>query len=108
MPDPFDDERLTDLIDDYLRHLDGDCPAPVLEGLDVELQAAARNAFRIVDAAWRSDPDMPSLEEDPVAIAFGFVEPTRVDHSIALVGSQIASARKRRGLKVTQLAAQLS
>jgi transcriptional regulator with XRE-family HTH domain len=107
MPNQFDEERITDLIDEYLQHLEGEGREPDLSGLDPELQAAARRAFRAADAAWRSETDIPSFREDPVAIALGFVKPHASDQSITLVGLSITSARKRRGLKAAQLAGQL-
>jgi hypothetical protein len=107
MADQFNEERITDLIDEYLQHLEGDSPEPDLDGLDPEVQAAARKAFRAADAAWRSETDIPPFREDPVAIALGFVKPKASDQPITLVGSSIASARRRRGLKATQLAGQL-
>lgn len=115
-----DDERFTTLVEAYVAHLEGHGPAPSLDHLDPDTQREARSVFRAITATWRSDVDLPSLENDPVAQALGFTPvPPRTSPPVArptshtapgvvvLSGPKIAAARRRSRLKPSDVTRKL-
>jgi hypothetical protein len=107
MPDDMIEDQITELIEVYIAHIDGDGPAPALEGLDADTQREARNVFHVIDVAWRSDTEIPPLEEDPVALALGFVPAMDTSPVTIVSGTLVAKARRRRGLKTSDVASRL-
>jgi len=100
--DPMDD-----LIEAYVRYLEGGGERPSLERLDPTTRGEAAELFRLLDATWGSQTDLPPLETDPVAIALGFATtpPAAFDR---LAGSKLAQYRKRRNIKPSDLAERLT
>ena len=107
MADDIVEDQITELIESYVAHLEGEGPAPSLDGLDAATRREARNAFRAVDAAWRSDLEIPPLEEDPVALALGFVPRRDPESFVVISGRLVKNARQGRGLKTSDVAARL-
>jgi transcriptional regulator with XRE-family HTH domain len=107
MADDTIEDPITELIEAYIAHLEGEGPAPSLEDLDTHAKREARNAFRAVDAAWRSDLEIPPLEEDPVALALGFVPAANASTEVIVSGSLVTKARRRRKLKASDVANRL-
>ncbi len=98
---------IDDLVDAYVRYLEGAADLPSLEGIDPTTRAEATELFRLLDASWDSAVDLPPFEEDPVAIALGFVPaPPPVPARVA--GPKLAQQRKRRGLRPSDLAERLN
>lgn len=62
-----------DLIEAYLSFLRGRGPRPDLSGLPPERRAEIEGRFEIVAALADRDPELPPLEEDPVALRLGLV-----------------------------------
>ena len=60
-----------DLIEDYLRFLRDQGPEPDLSGLTEEQRTAVTGQFEVVKALADRDPDLPSLDRDPVARRLG-------------------------------------
>ncbi|MBF6558266.1 MAG: hypothetical protein IVW52_19365 [Acidimicrobiales bacterium] len=104
MTDDIVDGEITELIESYVAHLEGGGPAPSLDGLDAGTQREARKAFRAVDAAIRSDIEIPPLEEDPVALALGFVPRRHAESFVVISGKLVKRARQGRGLKTSDVA----
>jgi len=67
--------KVEELVDAYVRHIEGSEKAPNLTLVDPTIAAEATKLFRLLDATWGSDIDLPPLDEDPVAIALGLVHP---------------------------------
>src|ERR1700722_17460322 len=97
MADDIVQDQIPELIESYVAHLEGEGPAPSLDGLDATTRREARNAFRAVDAAWRSDLEIPPLEEDPVALALGFVPRRDPESFVVVSGRLVKQARQGRG-----------
>lgn len=97
---------IDDLLEAYVRYLEGGGGRPSLQGLDATTRSEAAELFRLLDATWGSQTDLPPLEADPVAIALGFV-PAPPSAPVAVAGRKMAQYRKRRGLKPSDLAERL-
>jgi hypothetical protein len=95
------------LLDAYVRYLEGTGKRPELDGVDPATRAEADELFRLLDATWGSDADLPPFESDPVAIALGFVSPPPADN-LQLSGPKLSRQRQRRNFKPSQLAALLA
>jgi transcriptional regulator with XRE-family HTH domain len=98
--------KISALIEAYTAFLDGRAPRPVLDEVEPEMREEVLVLFGLLDASWRVGADLPPLNEDPVAVALGFVTPrelggTRVP--VQLDGGRLRQARKRRGMKVSDL-----
>lgn len=70
------ERRLDALIEEYQLHLRGQGPEPDLSDLPPDRQAAVREDFRIVRALADRDPELPPIDQDPVAIRLGLVTGT--------------------------------
>lgn len=69
-----DDElenRHDELIEEYQLFLRGRGPEPDLSGLPPHLQETIRDEFRIVRALADRHPELPPIDQDPVAIRLG-------------------------------------
>ncbi len=91
-------DQLDDIINDYLRHLEGDAPAPDLSGLPGDLRDEARIRIALLDAMWGSQ--LEPAEDDPVARRFGLDRP---DQRIAIDGRRVASLRRAAGIDLKEL-----
>jgi transcriptional regulator with XRE-family HTH domain len=98
---------IDDLVDAYVRYLEGVADRPSLDGLDPTTLAEATELFRLLDATWDSAVDLPPFEEDPVAIALGFV-PAPPPVVARVAGPKLAQQRKQRGLRPSDLADRLN
>lgn len=67
------------LIEEHLQFLRGRGPRPDLSGLPSADREAITGQFEIVTALADRDPELPPLEQDPVALRLGLVghEPLR-------------------------------
>ena len=101
-PDP-----VQELVDAYIRYLEGSSPRPKLTGVNPTAAAEAAALFKLLDATWGSYVDLPPLEADPVAIALGLV-PSPAPKAAGIVGARLAAARQRKGLKPSAAAKRLS
>jgi hypothetical protein len=100
------ERKISALIEAYTAFLDGRAPRPVLNEVEPEMREEVSALFGLLDASWRVGADLPPLGEDPVAVALGFVAPrefggTRV--TVQLDGGRLRQARKRRGMRVSDL-----
>ena len=107
MPLEENDGRFAKYLDQYLAHLDGQAVAPALRDLSTEDQAELAALFRIIDANWAADLDLPPIDQDPVAQALGLV-PAPASDSVAVAGSRIRERRQTLGLNRSAFAAALS
>jgi hypothetical protein len=62
------------LIEEYQLFLRGQGPEPDLSDLPPRRQETIREQFKIVRALADRGPELPPLEQDPVAIRLGLVE----------------------------------
>lgn len=65
------DEEWNNLVDAYRAYLNGRGPEPDLGRLSREDQASITEQFDIIRALSDRGPELPSIEEDPVAIRLG-------------------------------------
>jgi hypothetical protein len=106
-----DENRLSAFVSAYLAHKEGLGPKPGVEDLPPELRQEASDILRIVDATWGTAANIPALEDDPVAQALGFVRrpaSSQQVQEIPVSGSKVVQARKRLGLKLSDVAAALN
>ena len=96
------------LVDAYVRHIEGSGEAPDLTLVDPVVAAEATELFRLLDATWGSDIDLPPLDEDPVAVALGLVHPPAANANVFIVGPKAAAARQRRKLRPSEVALRLT
>jgi hypothetical protein len=101
-PDPVEE-----LVDAYIRYLEGSSPRPNLTGVNPTAAAEAADLFKLLDATWGSYVDLPPLEADPVAIALGLV-PSPAPKATTISGARLAAARQRKHLKASDVAKRLS
>lgn len=105
MPNDEDNEdRFARYLDHYLSHLDGHASRPDVGDLSDEDQQELSALFRIIDANWATDIDLPPLENDPVARALGLLVTQETDR-VAVGGSRIKARRQALGLSRSGLAA---
>lgn len=83
------DDQLDAIIDDHLRYLEGDGPAPDLTTLAPELRDEAQARVQLLEAFWGASIEVPT--EDPVARRFGF---DRAGQAITIDGHRVAQLRK--------------
>lgn len=106
MNDASRQDRLTELTHGYLEHLETGAPAPDLSRLPEDERADAEEHLRLVRALWSADNyEVPTLEEDPVAIRFGF---DRISPTLRVSGLRIREARQAAGLATSALATELA
>lgn len=74
--DEMNEDRLADVVDEYLRHLRGEGPGPDLTALDDDLRAEVQGVLELIDAMADTLPTSPPLDDDPVAIRLGLVPTT--------------------------------
>jgi len=67
------ENRHDELIEEYQSFLRGRGPEPDLSDLPPDFQETVREEFRIVNALADRGPDLPPIEQDPVAIRLGLV-----------------------------------
>ncbi|MCH8899416.1 MAG: hypothetical protein IH942_02845 [Acidobacteria bacterium] len=72
----MDEERRDELIEEHVRYLRGQGPAPDLSELSEAEAVELRRSFATVDALAGALPLSPPIEEDPVAIRLGLVGPS--------------------------------
>jgi hypothetical protein len=71
------ERQLDALIEECQLYLRGQGPEPGLSDLPPDHQAAIREDFRIVKALADGDPELPPLDQDPVAIRLGLTAAPR-------------------------------
>ena len=106
-----DEDRLGAFASAYLAHKEGLGPRPAVQDLPAELRQEASAMLRVVDATWGTAADLPEFEDDPVAQALGFVRRPAADqpvHEIPVSGSKMVQARRRLGLKLSDVSAALN
>lgn len=81
---PAADQTEPDLLEEYLRHLRGQGTEPDLSDLPPDRCALIAGQFEIVKALADRDPNLPPIEEDPVARRLGLHQ--------AAAGQRIADA----------------
>jgi hypothetical protein len=70
-----EDREYGERIDEFLRYLRGRGPRPGIEGLPQDEQTELEDLFRVLEAIVDADePEMPPIDEDPVAARLGLVE----------------------------------
>jgi hypothetical protein len=74
------------LIEEYLLFLRGRGPEPDLSDLPTSRQEEIRGQFKIVKALADREPELPPLEEDPVARRLGLVGPGASSSALVLPG----------------------
>lgn len=89
----------------YLEYLDGTGPEPDVSTLDPAERAEYERDVATAHALSASTYEPPPLEEDPIAIRFGF---NRAGSDTNLSGPRLREARKDAGLSVEQLATALT
>ena len=105
MSDVTNNEFLTDLIEDYIAHLEGAGDAPDLSQLDPDSRITVEGILRTVLAAWRSEVDIPPRSgDDKTATASSPSATDKLEHSeVMLDGDTIKSARMRRHLSPSEV-----
>ena len=53
--------QLETLTEQYLQHLEEGTPAPSIDSLPLALRDEARRTFAILDAAWKTEIDLPAF-----------------------------------------------
>ncbi|HEY9564104.1 MAG TPA: hypothetical protein VIR30_10080 [Nocardioides sp.] len=79
----MNEDRLADFVDEHLRHLRGEGPAPDLTALDEAERAEVGPLLELIDAMTDTLPASPPLADDPVAIRLGLVGTTAGDEDEA-------------------------
>ena len=64
--------------------------------------------FRILDANWASEIELPPFEEDPVALALGLAPSAGAEGPVMVAGSRIRSLRRAMNLSRSQLVIAMS
>lgn len=75
------DNTIDDLIEQYLLFLRGRGPEPDLSVLPSDRRANVVGQLKIVTALRDRDPELPSIEDDPVAMRLGLVDDARSDRA---------------------------
>lgn len=101
-------DRFAQYVDQYISYLDGEAGQPMIEHLGTEDQQELFAMFRIIEANWVCEIEMPSFEEDPLAIALGLVPSTNASVSVLVAGARVHALRKAMHLKRSELAAAVS
>jgi transcriptional regulator with XRE-family HTH domain len=104
MPNDDNEDRLARYLDQYLSYRDGNGAPPDVGDLSNADQQELSVLFRIIDANWSADMDLPPLEDDPVAQALGLVLTQETDR-VTVAGSSIKARRQALGLSRSDLAA---
>jgi hypothetical protein len=100
--------EVEELVDAYIRHLEGNGDRPDLTGIRPDTAAEASELFRLLDATWASDLDLPPIEEDPVALALGLVPLPDMEATTWVLGPKLSAVRRRRHLRPSDVARQLT
>src|SRR3546814_17770546 len=69
--DDMNEDRLADFVDEHLRHLRGEGPAPDLTALDEAERAEVGPLLELIDAMTDTLPASPPPADDPDAIRLG-------------------------------------
>jgi hypothetical protein len=75
------DNTVDDLIEQYVLFLRGLGPEPDLSVLPADRRAKVMEQLKIVAALADRDPELPSIEDDPVAMRLGLVNSARSDQT---------------------------
>ncbi|MDP9332007.1 MAG: helix-turn-helix domain-containing protein [Actinomycetota bacterium] len=97
--------RVDEAFAAYLEYLDGTGAEPDVSTLDSAERAEYERDVATAHALSASTYEPPPLEEDPIAIRFGF---NRAGSDTNLSGPRLREARKDAGLSVEQLATALT
>ncbi len=101
------EDRFSEYLDHYVSYLEGSADEPRIDHLDARDRRELSELFRIIDANWATEIELPPLEEDPTAIALGLIpQPTRSE--MLVVGAKVRALRQARGLQMTAFAAMVS
>lgn len=103
-----DGVEVEELIDAYISYLEGRGDRPDLTGIRPDTAAEASELFRLLDATWASDLDLPPIERDPVALALGLVQLRDLEATAWVLGSKLSAVRRRRHLRPSDVASQLT
>lgn len=103
-----DSVEVEDLIDAYICYLEGRGDRPDLTGIRPDTAAEVSQLFRLLDATWASDLDLPPIERDPVALALGLVPLPRLEPTAWVLGSKLSAVRRRRRFRPSDVASQLT
>jgi hypothetical protein len=101
-------DEVEELLDAYICHLEGDGDRPDLAGLQPDMAAEASEFFRLLDATWASDIDLPPIDQDPVALSLGLVLSTDPTSTSWISGPSVSTVRKRRHLRPSDVARYLT
>jgi hypothetical protein len=91
------------LTEAFLQHLETGSPVPELEDLPASMRYEAEKLFGMLEAAWDSEVELPPIEQDPVAIALGFVAASEPERTVLVAGQKVQALRKKRSLNARQL-----
>jgi hypothetical protein len=75
------DNTVDDLIEQYVLFLRGLGPEPDLSVLPADRRARVMDQLKIVAALADRDPELPSIEDDPVAMRLGLFDSARSDQT---------------------------
>lgn len=75
------DNTVDDLIEQYVLFLRGLGPEPDLSVLPADRRTKVMEQLKIVAALADRDPELPSIEDDPVAMRLGLVDSARSDQT---------------------------
>jgi transcriptional regulator with XRE-family HTH domain len=89
------EDTITDILETYLNHLDGNAPEPDVSEYTRDDQDTLRGYFRLLRDLYGTLSDRSDTGHDPVFIALGF---DRAGHDITIDGKRVSSVRKRAGL----------
>jgi transcriptional regulator with XRE-family HTH domain len=101
------EDRFAEYLDQYVSYLEGSVEEPRIDHLDARDRRELSELFRIIDANWAAEIELPPLEDDPIAIALGLVpQPRRSE--VLVGGTTVRALRQARGLQMTVFAATVS
>jgi len=102
------DDRLAEYLDQYVSYLEGEADLPVIDHLGTEDHRELSAMFRIIEANWASEIELPPFEKDPVDLALGLVPSTGSGSPVAVAGSQLRALRQAMKLSRSELVAAIS
>jgi len=92
--DEINEDRVADIVEQQLRFLRGEGPAPALDTVAESERIDVAAILDLVDALAASSPPSPPLEEDRVAASLGLLPPKRQQTEDAKVDPVMTSARE--------------
>lgn len=101
------EDRFAGYLDQYVAYLEGVAEMPRINHLEDKDHRELSAMFRVIDANWASEIELPPLEKDPVALALGLVRPG-ASSQVLVAGGLIKAMRQAMKLSRSELVAVIS